>query len=69
MPEGLVLLTHHYYADGPAGAALNPKPKDLAGKVVQAQTDGELFWKISTGRGGILTRSLRSFAVRTLPSM
>ncbi len=39
--------------DGPAGAALNPKPHDLTSKEVQAQTDGELFWKISTGRGGM----------------
>ncbi len=37
--------------DGPAGPALNPKPKNLADKSVQAQTDGELFWKISEGRG------------------
>lgn len=37
--------------DGPGGAALNPKPKDLAEKVIQGQSDGELFWKISEGRG------------------
>jgi mono/diheme cytochrome c family protein len=37
--------------DGPAGAALNPKPKNLADKAVQAQADGEFFWKISEGRG------------------
>ena len=41
--------------DGPAGAALNPKPKNLAGKAVQVQTDGELFWKISEGRGAMPT--------------
>jgi mono/diheme cytochrome c family protein len=39
--------------DGPAGAALNPKPENLAGKDVQRQTDGELFWKISEGRGAM----------------
>lgn len=39
--------------DGPAGSALNPKPKRLADKAVQAQTDGELFWKISEGRGAM----------------
>jgi mono/diheme cytochrome c family protein len=39
--------------DGPAGAALSPKPKDLTAAAVQAQTDGELFWKISTGRGAM----------------
>jgi mono/diheme cytochrome c family protein len=37
--------------DGPAGSALNPKPKNLADKAIQDQTDGELFWKISEGRG------------------
>ena len=37
--------------DGAAAVALNPKPADLTSKAVQAQTDGELFWKISTGRG------------------
>jgi mono/diheme cytochrome c family protein len=39
--------------DGPVGAALNPKPGDLTSKAVQAQSDGELFWKISTGRGAM----------------
>ncbi len=39
--------------NGPAGVALNPKPADLSSKAVQAQTDGELFWKISTGRGAM----------------
>jgi mono/diheme cytochrome c family protein len=39
--------------DGPAGAALSPKPGDLTAKSVQAQSDGELFWKISTGRGAM----------------
>ena len=39
--------------DGPAGAALNPKPENLAGKEVQRQMDGELFWKISEGRGAM----------------
>jgi len=41
--------------DGPTGAALNPKPKNLAGKAVQVQTDGELFWKISEGCGAMPT--------------
>ena len=36
--------------DGEAAAAMNPRPKSLADKAVQAQTDGELFWKISEGR-------------------
>ncbi len=37
--------------DGVAAAALNPKPADWTSKRVQAETDGELFWKISNGRG------------------
>jgi len=37
--------------DGPAAAALNPKPADWTSSRVQSQSDGELFWKISNGRG------------------
>ena len=40
-----------FKGDGPAAAALNPKPADWTSARVQDQTDGELFWKISTGRG------------------
>jgi mono/diheme cytochrome c family protein len=36
--------------DGEAAAAMKPRPRPLQDKVVQAQTDGELFWKISEGR-------------------
>jgi mono/diheme cytochrome c family protein len=36
---------------GPAAAALNPKPADWTSKKVQDESDGELFWKISNGRG------------------
>ena len=36
--------------DGEAAAAMKPRPKSLADKAVQAQTDGELFWKTSEGR-------------------
>lgn len=39
--------------DGPVSAALSPKPTNLTSKEVQAQTDGALFWKISTGRGAM----------------
>ena len=39
--------------DGPAAAALNPKPRNLTSQEVQAETDGELFWKITTGRGAM----------------
>ena len=37
--------------DGAAAAALNPKPADWTSKKVQAESDGEIFWKISNGRG------------------
>lgn len=36
--------------DGEAAAAMNPKPRSLVLPDVQAQSDGELFWKISEGR-------------------
>lgn len=39
--------------DGAAAAALNPKPADWTSKAVQEQTDGELFWKVSNGRGAM----------------
>jgi mono/diheme cytochrome c family protein len=40
--------------DGPAAAALPPpKPADWTSPNVQSQTDGELFWKISNGRGAM----------------
>jgi mono/diheme cytochrome c family protein len=39
--------------NGPAAIALNPKPADWTSKAVQDDTDGELFWKISTGRGAM----------------
>ena len=37
--------------DGPGSKALNPKPADHTSPKVQAQADGEIFWKISEGRG------------------
>lgn len=51
--------------DGPGGKALVPKPESLLTNLVQAQTDGELFWKITNGRndmikwGPILTEQQR----------
>ncbi|MBL8099020.1 MAG: c-type cytochrome [Anaerolineales bacterium] len=39
------------HGDGPAGAALNPPPKDLS--VLQLEvSDGYLFWRISEGSPG-----------------
>ncbi len=39
--------------DGVAATALSPKPADWTSKKVQAESDGEIFWKISTGRGAM----------------
>jgi mono/diheme cytochrome c family protein len=39
--------------DGAAAVALNPKPADWTSARVQAESDGEIFWKISTGRGAM----------------
>jgi cytochrome c553 len=36
--------------DGVAGVALNPRPQDLTSEIVQKQTDGAIFWKITTGK-------------------
>ena len=37
--------------DGVAAAALPTKPADWTSAKVQKETDGEIFWKISNGRG------------------
>ena len=40
--------------DGPAAAALPPpKPADWTSAKIKGETDGELFWKISNGRGAM----------------
>ena len=36
--------------DGKAAKDLNPKPHDLSAPAVVAETDGALFWKITTGK-------------------
>ncbi|MCO5948460.1 c-type cytochrome [Mucilaginibacter flavidus] len=36
--------------NGPAAQALTPKPADHSSAVVQSETDGSLFWKLSEGR-------------------
>jgi len=42
------------HGDGPAAAALPPpKPANWTSVAVQKQTDGEIFWKISNGRGAM----------------
>lgn len=40
--------------DGPAGKALTPPAADHTAAYVQKQTDGELFWKVSEGRGAMV---------------
>ncbi len=40
--------------DGPAGKALTPPAANQSTDAVQSQTDGELFWKISEGRGAMV---------------
>jgi len=40
--------------DGIGGKALNPKPANLTSDLVQNQVDGEIFWKISTGRNAMI---------------
>ena len=41
--------------DGAAGSGLNPKPANFHRKKIQSQSDGALFYKISTGRGPMPT--------------
>ena len=37
--------------DGEKGVSLNPKPADYTAKSVKKETDGSLYWKMSTGNG------------------
>lgn len=39
----------HGKGDGPAAAALSPKPTDHTSAMVQSETDGAIFWKITNG--------------------
>ena len=39
--------------DGPGAAALNPKPANWTSAGVQSESDGCLFWKITSGRGAM----------------
>ena len=41
--------------DGPAAAALNPKPAAFTDSNFQQQKDGAIFWKIKTGRGTMVS--------------
>ena len=44
--------------DGPAGSGLKPKPRNFSLAEVQNQSDGELFWKLSNGRGMMIPYKL-----------
>ena len=41
--------------DGPAAAALTVDPSDYTEASVQSQTDGALYWKITHGRGEMVS--------------
>jgi mono/diheme cytochrome c family protein len=41
--------------DGVAGVALKPRPANLTSDKVQDQSDGALFWKLSTGKAPMPT--------------
>lgn len=40
--------------DGIGGKALTPSPANLTSERVQVQLDGELFWKMTNGRGPMI---------------
>ena len=40
--------------DGPGGKYLTPKPANLRSSRVQDQVDGEIFWKITNGKGPMI---------------
>jgi mono/diheme cytochrome c family protein len=40
--------------DGIASAQLKPKPANFTSDAIQKQTDGAIFWKLSTGRGAMV---------------
>jgi len=40
--------------DGIGGKALDPQPQNLTLPMVESQTDGELFWKVSNGRNAMI---------------
>jgi mono/diheme cytochrome c family protein len=39
------------YGDGAAGGAFGPNPANFHAEEVKNQSDGVLYWKLSTGRG------------------
>jgi mono/diheme cytochrome c family protein len=53
--EKKCVLCHGIKGDGkgPASAGLNPKPTNFRDSHGEKMTDGEHFWKITTGKGGM----------------
>ncbi len=49
--------------NGPAASALNPKPANWLADKSKKETDGEIFWKITNGRGAM--PSWKSLPVKT----
>ncbi len=43
--------------DGIAGASLNPSPGNFTLEKIQSQTDGVIFWKLTTGRPPMISYS------------
>jgi len=41
--------------DGIAAASLNPKPADHTSDAVQSETDGAAYWKLTEGRGPMIS--------------
>ncbi len=41
--------------DGIAAAAVNPKPADHTSESVQSHSDGAIFWKMTEGRGPMIS--------------
>ena len=41
--------------DGPTADLLDTKPANLTSSNIQKQSDGVLFWKISTGKGAMVS--------------
>jgi mono/diheme cytochrome c family protein len=41
--------------DGVAAAAVNPKPADHTSEAVQSEPDGSLYWKMTEGRGPMIS--------------
>ena len=51
--------------DGPASASLNPKPADHTSAMVQSESDGTLYYKISEGRAHTAMPPLRQLYLQT----